>query len=119
MAFNIGVNVVEVDGAGAPTITGAATSVAGFNVLTQRGIPNEPVRVTSFAQFAERFGGYFRDGLGTYLVRGFFDNGGRTASVNRVVAPTGAQPASLALADDGGAPTLTAQAGFRGRPDPG
>ncbi|MGY1694632.1 phage tail sheath family protein [Geodermatophilus sp. SYSU D00814] len=119
MALNIGVNVVEVDGAGAPSVTGAATSVAGFNVLTQRGIPNEPARVTSFAQFVERFGGHFDGGLGAYLVRGFFDNGGQTAYVNRVTDPVGAQPAALPLADAGGTTVVTAGAGFRGRPDPG
>ncbi|WP_239146983.1 hypothetical protein, partial [Planobispora rosea] len=91
MAFDIGLNVVEVDGSASPAITGAATSVAAFNVATQRGPVNRPVRVTSFAQFAEVFGGADSDTLGAFLVRGFFDNGGRRAWVNRV---SGANPAA-------------------------
>src|SRR4051795_2751135 len=98
MAFDIGVNVVEVDGLGAPSITGAAVSVAAFTVLTRRGAPNQPQRVTSYTQFTERFGSYFADGLGAYLVKGFFDNGGRVAYVNRVVG-AGAGAASHTFND--------------------
>jgi hypothetical protein len=52
---NIGLNVIEVNGTGAPAIAPAATSVAGFNVLTRRGIPNRPARITSMPEFVERF----------------------------------------------------------------
>lgn len=122
MAVNIGVNVLEVDGATAPSITGAAVSVGAFTVLTQRGVPHRAVRVTSFPQFVESFGGYFTGGLGAYLVRGFFDNGGQTAYVCRVVdttAGTGAAAASLELKDSGGSRVLRLEAGFRGQADPG
>lgn len=122
MAFNIGVNVVEVDGAGAASITAAAVSVGAFNVVTQRGIPNKPMRVTSFPQFVQQFGGHFTGGLGAYLVKGFFDNGGQTAYVNRVVDPTpgtGTSQATRALPDGAGNPTLTLGAGYRGEVDPG
>jgi hypothetical protein len=120
MATNIGVNVVEVDGLGAPSVTGAATSVAAFNILTERGIPNTPQRVTAFGQFVERFGSYFSGGEGAYLVRGFFDNGGRTAYINRVADPA-ATPASLTLKDGAAVPldTLRLSGGFRGTADPG
>lgn len=124
MAFNIGLNVVEVDGSAPATIQGAATSVAAFNILTRRGVPNRPVRVTSFAQFVERFGGYDRNSLGAYLVRGFFDNGGQRAYVNRV-AGTGpnAPGASTATIRRGGGSTapqlLRLEAGYRGQADPG
>jgi phage tail sheath protein FI len=124
MAFNIGVNVVEVNGTGAPSITGAAVSVGAFAVLTQRGIPHQPARVTSYPQFVERFGGYFTGGLGAYLVKGFFDNGGQTAYISRVVdttAETGASPAVRTLTDGASAPkdVLGVEAGFRGQADPG
>lgn len=118
MSYEIGLNVVEVDGAEAPAIAGAARSVAAFNVLTRRGLPNTPARVTSFQEFVERFGGYFENGLGAYLVRGFFDNGGSTAYVNRVVS-AGATVASTILTDDGPANTLRIEAGYRGQRDPG
>ncbi len=118
MALDIGINVIEVDGSASPSITGAATSVAGFNILTQRGVPNRPVRVTSFPQFVERFGGYFGGGKGAYLVRGFFDNGGRVAYVNRV-ADAAAEPATTSLQSAGNRDTLAVTAGFRGEEDPG
>ena len=44
MSYNIGLNVVEVNGTGAPAIAGAATSVAGFNIITRRGIPARSCR---------------------------------------------------------------------------
>ncbi len=122
MAFNIGVNVVEVDGSAAPAIVGAAVSVGAFNVLTRRGVPNKPLRVTSFAKFVEQFGSYFEGGLGAYLIKGFFDNGGQTAYVNRVIdtnAASGARAASVDLQDGAAQATLRLEAAFRGEPDPG
>jgi len=86
MAYNIGLNVVEVDGTGAPAIVGASTSVGAFNILTMRGVPNWPSLVTSFRQFTDQFGAYFTGGYGAYMVKGFFDNGGQFAYINRVVA---------------------------------
>lgn len=44
----IGINVREVDGVGAPAIIAAPTSVAAFNILTQRGVPNHATAVDSF-----------------------------------------------------------------------
>ncbi|MEU6225711.1 phage tail sheath C-terminal domain-containing protein [Streptomyces sp. NPDC047042] len=122
MANNIGVNVVEVDGTGSPSITGAAVSVGAFNIVTQRGVPNEPVRITGFTQFVERFGRHVTSGYGAYLVKGFFDNGGRTAYVNRIVDPapgTGAVAATRTLNGAGNVPSLVVEAGYRGKADPG
>ncbi len=118
MAFNVGLNVVEVDGLGAPAIQGAATSVGAFNIITQRGVPNRPVRITEFKKFTERYGSYFAGGLGAYLVDGFFKNGGQNVYVNRIVA-NNAQPASIMLRDAGPADTLSVDAGYRGNEDPG
>lgn len=118
MSYNIGLNVIEVNGTGAPAIAAAATSVAGFNILTRRGIPNKPARITSMADFVERFGGPFPAGLGAYLLQGFFDNGGAVAYVNRV---TGAATtvATLQLTDSAPVPTLRIEGGFKGTADPG
>ena len=44
MALNVGINVVEVDGRASPAIQAAPTSVAAFLGLTERGVPNQPVR---------------------------------------------------------------------------
>jgi hypothetical protein len=122
MGFNVGLNIVEVDGSASPAIVGASTSVAAFNIATQRGLPQVAVAVTSFRQFTERFGGYFPGGLGPYLVKGFFDNGGQTAYVNRVVssdAQNGAKAASITLTDSANNNTLKLSGGFRGADDPG
>ncbi|WP_437594119.1 phage tail sheath family protein [Sorangium sp. So ce1000] len=122
MAYNIGLNVVEVDGAGAPAIVSAATSVAAFNITTRRGVPNQPVRVTSFQKFTERFGSYTNGGLGAYLVKGFFDNGGQVAYVNRVIsndATTGDAAAAMTLLDGASKDTLKLEGGYRGVKDPG
>jgi phage tail sheath protein FI len=123
MALNIGLNVVEVDGSAPATIQGAATSVAAFVISTRRGTPNRPVRVTSFAQFTERFGGFSAGSVGAYLVRGFFENGGQFAYVNRV-GGRGANAAASASATISTGPAagqqlITLTAGFRGAPDPG
>jgi hypothetical protein len=122
MAYNIGLNVVEVDGTGAPAIVSAATSVAAFNITTRRGVPNQPVRVTSFQKFVERFGSYTQGGLGAYLVKGFFDNGGQVAYVNRVISDdptTGDLAAAVTLLDGAPNNTLNLDAGYRGVKDPG
>ncbi|MBA3289522.1 MAG: phage tail sheath family protein [Acidimicrobiia bacterium] len=124
MAFNIGLNVIETDGTAAPAIAGAATSVAAFNIVTERGVPNRPMRVTSFADFSARFGGFIAETPGAYMVKGFFDNGGGVAYVNRVAATgDGApEPASLVLRTGSGAAArdvLRLTAGYRGQEDPG
>ena len=122
MAYNIGLNVIEVDGLGSPPIVSASTSVGAFNIITRRGVPNTPVPVTSFPQFVDRFGSYFPGGLGAYLVKGFFDNGGQTAYINRVVSSdptTGAVAATLTLQDGAAVNTLQLDAGYRGVDDPG
>lgn len=119
---NIGLNVREVDGSASPALVAAPTSVAAFNILTRRGVPNTSVRIDRFEQFVERFGSYFPDGLGAYLVKGFFDNGGRAAYINRVVSTnpsTGHLPSVLTLRDASPANTLRLTAGFRGQRDPG
>src|SRR5262245_57428406 len=118
MANLLGLNVIEVDGAGAPAIVGAAVSVGAFNILTRRGPSNKATRGTSFQQFTDQFGSYFKDGLGAYLVKGFFDNGGQIAYINRVVASNAA--AASATLNDGAAPThpaLRVDAGLRGSTD--
>jgi phage tail sheath protein FI len=122
MAYNIGLNIVEVNGTGAPPIVSAATSVAAFNIITQRGVPNKPSPVTSFPQFVTQYGSYFAGGLGAYLVNGFFANGGTTAYINRIVSSdstTGAVAATLTLTDTRAVNTLKLDAGFRGVDDPG
>jgi phage tail sheath protein FI len=102
MSFNIGINIVEVDGRAAPSIQAAPTSVTGFTITAQRGIPGEVVRVTNWSQFLEHFGAYRADAYGAYAIRGFFDNGGTTAYITRVVNTTpGTANAASIVSDEG------------------
>lgn len=121
MARNIGVNVVEVDGRASPTIQPAATSVAAFLGITDRGVADRPVRIASYAQFEERFGGFRPDSYLAYAVQGFFLNGGREAYIVRVTGAA-ARPAVLSVNDrraSGAVPVLQIRAGFRGELDEG
>lgn len=120
MALNVGVNVVEVDGRATPTIQAAATSVAAFIGLTERGIPNSPARVTDLTQFQSKFGNYRNDAFLAFSVAGFFLNGGREAYINRIVG-AGSLPATATLINRAAAPapTLRISAGYRGESDPG
>ncbi len=138
MSMNLGINVVEVDGA-TPSLQGAPTSVAGFVIRSQRGVPGVVRQVSNFTQFTDYFGGYVATGnnavgtatgtqtsyVGAYAIRGFFDNGGSLAYVSRVVDATTAVAASASLATIAtatGTSTvngITLTAAFRGQADPG
>src|SRR5262245_10224491 len=128
MSMNLGINLVEVDGA-TPSIQGAPTSVAGVVIRSQRGVPGQGVQVSSFSQFVDQFGDFVAAGntngtqtsyVGAYAVRGFFDNGGTLAYVYRVVATSGpnAAVASSKVFQNAGATTaLTLTAAYRGQTD--
>lgn len=119
--YNVGVNLIETDGRATPNIQGAATSVAGFAILAERGVPGKVRRVTNFTEFREAFGGYYKQYHGAYALKGFFENGGAVAYVTRVCC--GAYAAAKVVssktnANDGLGP-LTITAGYRGEVDPG
>lgn len=86
MSFNLGINVVEVEGQVPPSIVPAETSVAGFIVRSKRGIPGQVVPITSFGHFVEHFGAHTSDAFGAYALSGFFANGGTVALVTRIVS---------------------------------
>lgn len=118
MGFNLGINVLEVDGRVAPSIQAAATSVAALIVRAERGVPGAVHRVTNWSQFTEHFGRYTTDGFGAYAMRGFFDNGGAVAYVTRVVGTATAVSATGAFSD-GVATALSVTAASRNAEDPG
>ncbi len=122
MSFNVGVNVLEVDGRVTPSIQPAPTSVGAFVIRSQRGIPEAVYRVSNWSQFVEHFGSYMDGAYGAYAVRGFFDNGGGVAYVTRVVNTSGgspAEPSTMTFNDSGSSAALTVTAGYRGQEDPG
>ena len=55
------------------------TGVTAFLGVTEKGPNNEPTRVGSYEQYAKVFGE--AEGFMTGAIRGFFDNGGKTAYV--------------------------------------
>lgn len=120
MAFNIGVNVIEVDGSAAPAIAAAPVSVAGFLVRSQRGVPNQAVPIRSLANFFNHFGGFVPGVYGAHAMRGFYDNGGTQAYAVRVLG-SGNAAATTILNDRNvvSAATLQLAVGKRGQPDPG
>jgi phage tail sheath protein FI len=118
MAFNVGVNVLEVDGRASPTIVAAPISVAGLLVRSQRGVPGLAVHVQGMVDFVSSFGGPIATAFGEHAVRGFFENGGTEAFVVRMASAT-ARAASVTLNDRAGAATLIVRAGQLGRSDPG
>ncbi|MFH0821387.1 MAG: hypothetical protein V2B18_01460, partial [Pseudomonadota bacterium] len=119
MSYNIGVNVIETDGKSAPAIVGAPTSVAGFVVLTRRGPTGDAVRVSSFQQFVERFGGHHPGFYGAYCVEGFFLNGGREAYIARMKGRDGSAASMDNLCIYESKSKLKITAGYRGDEDKG
>jgi phage tail sheath protein FI len=121
MALDVGVNVAEVDGRSSPTIEAAPTSVAAFLGLTERGVPNHPVRVATVQQFRDRFGSHRTNSWLAYAIDGFFLNGGREAFINRIVG-AGSVAAFVILNNrvtPTAGPALRVAAGYRGQEEPG
>lgn len=78
-----GVYVEEVS-SGSKPIEGVGTAVAAFVGFAEKGPLNEPVLVTNWTQFVERFGQFVEGALLAHAVYGYFVNGGGTAYVVRV-----------------------------------
>src|SRR5262245_58722758 len=78
-----GVYIEEIP-SGVHTITGVATSITAFLGKALRGPTDEPVTITSFADFERIFGGLHRDFTLGYAVRDFFVNGGSQAIIVRL-----------------------------------
>lgn len=94
--------------------------VPGFVGVAAKGPTNDPVRVTSHAEFLDTFGELESGGYLADAVEGFFANGGQTCHVLRVahhVSRRGEETARAAarrLTDESGVPTLTIRAANEG-----
>src|ERR1700742_3834581 len=82
------------------------TGIAAFVGRTLKGPVNQPVAVTSFAEFQQIFGGLWQPSTLSYALEQFFENGGRRALVVRVV--NSARPPTLTLPAPGAALRLVA-----------
>ena len=90
-----GVYVEEVP-SGVHTITGVATSITAFIGRAWKGPLNEPVTITSLADYVRKFGGLWRKSTVSYAVEQFFTNGGNQGIIVRVATPA-AKAATIAL----------------------
>jgi len=83
---------------GVRTITGVATSITAFVGRAWKGRVNDPVRVSSWADYERTFGGLWGPSTMSYAVKHFFDNGGNEALIVRVVSTTLGSAATFSLA---------------------
>ncbi len=82
-------------------IVRAPTAIAAFVGRTLKGPVNQPVLINRFAQFQQHFGGLWQPSTLSYAIEQFFENGGRSAYVVRVV--NGARPPTISLPAGAGA----------------
>jgi phage tail sheath protein FI len=71
------------------------TAIAAFVGRTLKGPVNQALRVTSFAEFQQHFGGLWQPSTLSYAVEQFFENGGHEAIIARVA--NGARPPTITL----------------------
>ncbi|NLU68201.1 phage tail sheath C-terminal domain-containing protein [Streptomyces sp. HNM0574] len=79
------------------TITPVTTAATAFVGHTRRGPLNQPVRVTSYAEFERRFGGLTSRSAVAYAVHQFFANGGSIAVIVRVTKAGSGEAACVTL----------------------
>jgi hypothetical protein len=102
-----GIHVAAEVGAG-EAIARVPTATVAFVGRALRGPVNRPVTLSSFAEYQAVFGGLWQPSTLSYAVEQFFENGGRTARVVRVV--NGGRKATLTLpVSSRGALTLEAR----------
>ena len=105
-----GVYIEELPG-GTRTIVGVPTSVTAFVGRAWRGPVDDPVTISSYAEYERQFGGLWRESAMSYAVQQFFVNGGLRAVIVRVMTRIdngGIDPAAWAMLDLGGGNTLAA-----------
>jgi phage tail sheath protein FI len=82
------------------------TAIAAFVGRTLKGPVSQALRVRSFAEFQQHFGGLWQPSTLSYAVEQFFENGGREACIVRVA--NAARPPTLTLPAGAGALRLVA-----------
>lgn len=89
-----GFEISEQNGPG-HAIARVATGIAAFIGRSLKGPVDTPVLVRSFAEYVRIFGGLWQPATLGYAVEQYFENGGRTAIIVRVV--NGGRPPTLLL----------------------
>jgi uncharacterized protein len=103
-----GVYVAE-QPSGVRTISGVATSITAFVGRARRGPVDEPVRISSWADFERVFGGLWEKSHLGYSVNDFFRMGGGAAVIVRVHNDRANDTAQLAFGSSANALTLAAR----------
>jgi len=80
-----GIYIKEVPGGPGP-ISGVSTSTLGLIGFTTKGLVDEPILCTSYAEFVTNFGTFTEKGLTPTMAYAFFQNGGQQLYVVRVTA---------------------------------
>ncbi len=83
-SVNPGISVAKTPGHTEP-IEWAPTAITAFTGRARRGPVNKPVTVRGFAEFERIFGGLWGPSPLAYAVKDFFEYGGETAVIVRVV----------------------------------
>lgn len=86
-------------------IIGVGTSLAGFMGKFQKGVLNQAVEVTSWADFVDKFGGIYKntaDYITAYCIRDFFKKGTRAYVVR--VAHSDAEKSTINIPDTASVP---------------
>ena len=82
-----GVHTLRVEG-GARAIISNSTSTTAFLGIFRKGPVDEAVRITSWGQFVEIYGGHWTHSEASYAVEHYFLNGGRVAYIVRTTWET-------------------------------
>jgi len=102
-----GVYVIETKAV--PKIVGVGVSTGGFVGFARKGPVDRADLVTSFSQYAEKYGGFYRRSFLPVAVRAFFAEGGKRCFVSRIIG-LGAVAATRSLDDLEGGATLAVAA---------
>jgi uncharacterized protein len=70
-----------------PQLETLRTDIAGFIGMTARGPLDRPIRIEGWRHYQDIFGALTRDADTAYSLRGYFENGGEVAYVQRLLAP--------------------------------
>jgi uncharacterized protein len=84
----------------APAIAALRTDIPGFVGIAPRGLVDAAMPVESWRQFEAHYGGFTGSGFLAYVVRAFFENGGRRCWLVRIASNDplmGAAAASITL----------------------
>lgn len=91
---------VQERSAGAGPVSAASTSTYATCGWLQKGPENEPQLISSFGQFVDTFGTYWRNSYIPFMVAGFFQNGGSRAYISRITPSDASKSANATGLDD-------------------